>query len=148
LGSLGDRENTHDLDSVSWSALVGEISINCEEKGSWHLSCWDQLWSLLQLDYLLINIFALVGIHLISVESAVSFVCTWSSLPIANRWGNCSCESEWNIHNLLMATVTALEYSLSSPNGTLTGTDNNSGKADKFTNQVTLQISEHLGILI
>jgi len=148
LGSLGDRENTHDLDSVSWSTLIGEISVNCEQKGSWHLSSWDQLWSLLELDDLLINIFALVGIHLISVESAVSFVCAWSSLSIANRWGNCSGESEWNFHDLLMATVTALEHSLSSPNGTLTGTDNNSGKADKFTNQVTLQISEHLWILI
>ena len=32
LGSLRNRENTHDLDSVSWGALIGEISVNCEEK--------------------------------------------------------------------------------------------------------------------
>ena len=84
MGSFGNRENTHDLDSISWSTLIGEISVNCEQKGSWHLSCWDQLWSLLKLNDLLIDIFALVGIHLVSVESAVSFVWAWSSLPVAN----------------------------------------------------------------
>ena len=83
---------------------------------------------------MLVNIITLVGIHCVSVESAVSFVWAWSSLPIANRWGNCSGESEWNFHDLLMATVTALEDSSSSPNSTLTGGYDNSGKADKLTN--------------
>lgn len=47
-----------------------------------------------------------------------------------------------------MPAVAALEHSLSGPNGTLTSRDNNSGKANQFTNQITLQISEHLGVLI
>lgn len=115
MRALSNGEDTHHLDSVSWGALVSQISIDCKQERPWHLSGWDELWSLLKLNDLLINIFAFVGIHLVRVESAVLLISSWSSLPVADGWSNTSGESERNLHDLLMTTIIALEDSFSSP---------------------------------
>ena len=69
-------------------------------------------------------------------------------MSIADGWGHQPGESERNLDNLFVMTVLAIEYSLSSPDGALACGDNNTGNADEFADQVTLQVSDHLGVLI
>jgi hypothetical protein len=102
----------------------------------------------LELDDLLIDILTLVSVHHVRVDSAILLVHAGISLSITDCWGNGSCETEWNLNNLLVAAVGACEHSFSCSDGTFACGNDNTGNGDEFTYQITLKISEHLWVLI
>lgn len=79
--TFGDTEDTHYLNSVSRSASIGQFSVHSKHHRSWHLSCWDVFWSLLQLDNLLIDELTFVSVHFIRVQSAVLLIRSADLVP-------------------------------------------------------------------
>ena len=68
------RENTNNFYSISRGAFVRQISINSQNKGSWHFSCRNQFWSLLKFQILLISEFWFFLQKLIGIVTAFLFL--------------------------------------------------------------------------
>ena len=83
---FGDAENTNNLYSVSWCALVSELSINCKKNTSWHFTSWNQLWSFLKFDELLIEKLTTSCVQYVRILTAILFVWSWIFGIITDPW--------------------------------------------------------------
>ena len=147
---LWDTHNSHDLDPVSWSALISQLPVDCEHNVSWHLTSWDQFWRLLELQNLLVTKLRFICIELVRVHWAICFLISrsWHSWLLTEGWSHSSGKTEVELNNLFMTTIGAGIHTLSGSDVALAGRCDNSGNANEFSDQVALEITDHYRILI
>ena len=141
---FSDTEDTHNLDSVSRSASIGQFSVHSKHHRSWHFSCWDVFWSLLQLDDLLIDELTFVSVHFIRVQSAILFLRSADLVSWANDWRGSSVQTEWDVLMEFMTAVGAVIDSFSSSNIGLACWCNDTSYANDFSHTITLKLTEFL----
>ena len=81
---LGDNaKDTDELDTISWGHFVSQLAIHRDNERARHLTCWNQLWRLLQLKRLLVKELALFGDDSVRVE--------WAPAALITQWGRSVC---------------------------------------------------------
>ena len=78
---LGNNSKDSDhFNSIAWRDFVGELPVDSNNECSRHLTSWDHLGCLLQLESLLVEEFALLGNDAVRVERAAT--------ALLSKWGS------------------------------------------------------------
>lgn len=144
-----DSQNSDHLNSIAWRDFVGELSVDSNYESSWHLSSWDHLRRLLQLERLLVEEFAFLGDDAVRVE--------WTATALLSKWGSGvgaltsslgTAKSKLDLLSVGVVARGALPSDLSGFDARAASRCDYAWHDDHFSDHVAGQFSEVLRVLI